>query len=78
MPFKLLTTSDLHLGKKSSNVPRSLEESSTRFTWHWIIQWAVEHEVDVMVLTGKWNVDRDNHFFEAIGPHRIETFKEEE
>jgi aspartate/glutamate racemase len=50
MPFKLLTTADLHLGKKSSNVPRSLEESSTRFTWHRIIEWAVENEVDAVIL----------------------------
>lgn len=67
MPFKILATADLHLGKKSSNVPRNLDESSTRFTWHRIIEYAVEHEIDAIVLAGDI-VDRDNRYFEASGP----------
>ncbi|MFH5833194.1 exonuclease SbcCD subunit D [Halalkalibaculum sp. DA384] len=67
MPFKILTTADLHLGKKSSNVPRNLDESSTRFTWHRIVEYAVVNEIDALILAGDV-VDRDNRYFEARGP----------
>jgi len=67
MPLKILATADLHLGRKSSSVPRNLEESSTQFTWRRIIEYAIDKSVGVVVLAGDI-VDRDNRFFEAIGP----------
>lgn len=67
MPFKLLITADLHLGRKSSSVPRNSEESSTKFSWHRMVDWAVKNKVDAVVLAGDI-IDRDNRFFEAIGP----------
>lgn len=65
--MKLLVSADLHLGKQSSNVSKSLPESSVKFTWERIIKLAVEDKVDAVVLAGDI-VDRDNRFFEAIGP----------
>jgi len=52
MPLKILATADLHLGRKSSSVPRNLEESSTQFTWQRIIEYAIDKSVDVVVLAG--------------------------
>ena len=67
MAIKILATSDLHLGRKSSEVPSSEKESSTRFTWENMVEWCIHHNTDVMLLAGDI-VDRDNRFFEAIGP----------
>jgi DNA repair protein SbcD/Mre11 len=67
MPFKLLISADLHIGRKSSSVPRSTEESSAKFTWYRMVEWAVKNQVDAFVLAGDI-IDRDNRFFEAIGP----------
>ncbi len=65
--MKLLASADLHLGKQSSNVPASDSESSVTFTWNRIIRLAVDNSVDALLLSGDI-VDRDNRFFEAIGP----------
>lgn len=65
--MKILASADLHLGKQSSNVSKSLSESSVKFTWERMIKLAVEERVDAVVLAGDV-VDRDNRFFEAIGP----------
>jgi len=67
MSLKLLITADLHLGRKSSSVPRTVDESSTKFTWHRMVEWAVKNKVDAVVLAGDI-IDRDNRYFEAIGP----------
>lgn len=74
MPFNILATADLHLGRKSSSVPRNLEESSTQFTWRRIIDYAIDNAVDAVVLAGDI-IDWDNRFFEAIGPIQ-EGFKQ--
>jgi DNA repair protein SbcD/Mre11 len=65
--MKILVSADLHLGKQSSNVSKSLSESSVKFTWDRMIKLALEDKVDAVVLAGDI-VDRDNRFFEAIGP----------
>jgi exonuclease SbcD len=65
--MKILVSADLHLGKQSSNVSKSLSESSVKFTWDRMFKLAVEERVDAVVLAGDI-VDRDNRFFEAIGP----------
>lgn len=67
MPLKILATADLHLGKKSSAVPTDAEESSTRHTWKRMVEWAIGHDVDVVVMAGDL-IDQDNRYFEAIGP----------
>ncbi len=67
MAIKILATGDLHLGKKSSSVPESAEESSTKFTWNRIVDWLIKNRIDILVLTGDI-VDQDNRYFEAIGP----------
>ncbi|MCC5905730.1 MAG: DNA repair exonuclease [Balneolaceae bacterium] len=67
MPLKLLITADLHLGRKSSSVPRTVDESSTKYTWHRMVDWAIKNQVDAVVLAGDI-IDRDNRYFEAIGP----------
>lgn len=69
MPFKILSTADLHLGRKSSSVPRNALESSAKFTWHRMVDWAIQNQSDAVVLAGDI-IDRDNRFFEAIGPIR--------
>lgn len=65
--MNILAAADLHLGKQSSNVPRDLQESSVTFTWDRIVIYAVDERVDAVLLAGDV-VDRDNRFFEAIGP----------
>ncbi len=67
MAIKILATGDLHLGKKSSSVPESTEEGSTKFTWNRIVEWSIRNGIDILVLTGDI-VDQDNRYFEAIGP----------
>ena len=67
MPIKILATADLHLGRKSSAVPSDAEESSTKFTWNNMVDWAIEHGVHVLLLSGDI-IDQDNKYYEAIGP----------
>lgn len=67
MAFKILATSDLHLGKKSSEIPLSEKESSVRYTWEKIVDWCIRHSVDALVLAGDI-IDRDNRYFESVGP----------
>jgi len=67
MVLKILATGDLHIGKKSSSVSESAEESSTKFTWNLIVDWSINNGINVLVLTGDI-VDQDNRYFEAIGP----------
>jgi len=65
--MKILASADLHLGKQSSNVLKSLSESSVKFTWDRIVAYAVDEQLDALLLAGDI-VDRDNRFFETIGP----------
>jgi exonuclease SbcD len=65
MPIKILATADLHLGKTSADI--SGEAASTKSTWAALVSWAIQNDVDVMVLCGDI-IDRNNRYFEAIGP----------
>lgn len=65
--MNILAAADLHLGKQSSNVPKDVRESSVTFTWDRIVAYAINEQVDALLLAGDV-VDRDNRFFEAIGP----------
>ncbi len=71
MALKICVTADLHLGRKSSEVPASAEASSTKYTWKRIVDWALHHEVDALLLAGDV-VDQANRYFEAIGPMQDE------
>jgi len=65
MSIKILATSDLHLGKRSSGVIG--EHASTKVTLNKIVEYCIEKSIDVLLLCGDI-VDRDNRFFEAYGP----------
>src|SRR6056297_709375 len=67
MPIKILATADLHLGRKSSALPPEAEPHSTRHSWKRLVDWAIRHQVDVLLLAGDI-VDEDNRYFEATGP----------
>ena len=67
MAITVLATGDIHIGKKSSSIFQDAEESATKYSWFRIVDYAIKHEVDVLALTGDV-VDRDNRYFEAIGP----------
>ncbi len=67
MPIKILAAGDLHLGKRSSGVPDDARTSSSKYTWELMINMCIDKQVDVLVLPGDI-IDKDNRFFEAIGP----------
>lgn len=66
MPFTLLATADLHLGRSSSSLKEYNDILSTRHSWQGIIQYAINNEIDAITLSGDI-VDQDNRYFEAIG-----------
>lgn len=65
MPIRILATADLHLGKASADV--SGHFATTKYTWDTLVNWAITQAVDVVALCGDI-VDRDNRYFEAVGP----------
>ena len=48
-------------------MPGQAEEASTKYTWKKMVDWAINHEVDIVVMAGDL-IDQDNRYFEAIGP----------
>ncbi len=67
MEIKILATGDLHLGRRSSEVPAPKDFGSTQWVWKRLIDEAIRRKVDIVALTGDI-IDRENRFFEAIGP----------
>lgn len=65
--MNILVSADLHLGKQSSNMKKGEMESSVTFTWQRMTDHVIENRMDALVLAGDI-IDRDNRFFEAIGP----------
>ncbi|NBC96615.1 MAG: DNA repair exonuclease [Deinococcus-Thermus bacterium] len=66
-PLRLLCTGDLHLGRYPSRLPTRHRALAVGSVWDAIVAYAVEQQVDAVLLTGDV-VDRDNRFFEALGP----------
>lgn len=67
MALKIIATGDIHIGKRSSAISESTEISATKNTWNRIVEWSITNQVDIVALTGDI-IDRDNRYFEAIGP----------
>ena len=64
---KILCTGDLHLGRRPSRISRWRAELGIAHVWEKIVETAITHRVDLVVLTGDV-VDRENRYFEAMGP----------
>lgn len=67
MPIKILAAADLHLGRRSPDLPGDADDASVKRTWRKLVEHATSREVDVLLLAGDI-VDQDNKYFEAIGP----------
>lgn len=67
MAIKILVTGDIHLGRRSGSIDNSSLYGSIRYIWEEIVSRAIESSIDIVALTGDV-VDRDNRYFEAIGP----------
>ncbi|MFN7962759.1 MAG: DNA repair exonuclease [Thermoanaerobaculia bacterium] len=68
--LKLLVTGDLHLGRRASRLPDELADDprfSATAVWTALVERALTEDVAAVLLTGDV-VDRDNRFFEALGP----------
>lgn len=67
--MKILCAGDLHLGRRSSRLPRRLDgrAHSAAGGWERIVDLALREGVDVVALSGDL-VDRENRFYEAVGP----------
>ncbi len=66
--MKLLVSADLHIGRRSSRLPAHLAaEYTPGALWQRMCEEAVSREVDAVLLAGDL-VERDNAFFEALGP----------
>lgn len=65
----LLCTGDLHIGRRPTRLhsTETAGNCSCAAMWDSIAETAIRRQVDAVVLTGDV-VDRENRFFEAIGP----------
>ncbi len=66
MGYKILATSDLHLGKSSAGVKAGNNETATKVTWKRMVDLAIADNVDAIIIAGDI-IDRDDHYYEAIG-----------
>ena len=68
MPFCLLLTGDVHIGRSSSRVSESMRhEARAGAAWARIAELALTEQVNALLLSGDV-VDESNRFWEAIGP----------
>ncbi len=65
--IQILSTADLHLGRRPSQVPVDVNRCSTVDGWHQVVEAARRRDVDVVMLVGDI-VDQNNKFYEAFGP----------
>lgn len=75
--MRLLLAGDLHLGRRSTRIPETVPHASTADAWHRLVDLAIAHAVDAVLLSGDV-VDQDNRFFEARTPlesglHRLRS-----
>ena len=69
-PESPLVTGDLHLGRRSARLPAALandRRGSAVAAWERVVQLALDRRVEAVVLTGDV-VDRENRYYEAVGP----------
>jgi len=71
MPLKIIAAADLHLGRTSSAVPDDAHEKSTIFTLKRIVNYAIAQKANMVTFSGDI-IDRDNRYYEAIGPLQAE------
>ena len=67
MPFQILCTGDVHLGRRPTRIPEGIDASplGPRAAWEAIVASAIERNVDAVVLTGDV-VHENNRFYEAF------------
>ena len=65
--MKILATADLHLGRATATGNDQNEMLSATQVWQRIVTYAIEQNVDLLLLAGDI-IDRDNRFYEAAGP----------
>jgi DNA repair exonuclease SbcCD nuclease subunit len=78
-PIQILCTGDLHLGRYPSRVPTRDRTLSVEHLWQDLVGYAVQQDVDAVVLTGDV-VDSENATYESLGPLQrgLERLDEEE
>src|SRR5690349_878858 len=69
--MRILCAGDLHIGRRSSRIPATLDASlaSATAAWRRIVELAISRQADVVALSGDL-VDERNKFFEAVVPLR--------
>lgn len=67
MPFRILCSGDVHLGRRPTRIPEGIDAGSLgpRTAWQAIVASAIERKVDAVVLTGDV-ADASNRFYEAF------------
>ena len=67
--MRLLLAGDIHIGRSSTGIANHFAKDELRSASAWarIVDLAIEEEVDVVCLSGDV-VDKENKFWEAIGP----------
>ncbi|MEX2526466.1 MAG: DNA repair exonuclease [Gemmatimonadota bacterium] len=65
----LLCTGDIHIGRRPSRLPTHLDgrRFAASAAWNQVVDEAVQRRVDAVVLTGDI-VERENRYYEALGP----------
>ena len=61
MAINIIVTGALHIGKRSLSLNGSDPKTSTKYTWANIVQYTIDRQIDLLLLTGDI-VDRDNRF----------------
>ena len=69
--MRLLCASDLHLGRQPAGLPDHLgldpARTATSTVWDNLVELALNEHVDAVLLAGNM-IDRENRFFEPLGP----------
>lgn len=65
--IRILCTGDIHLGRRPTRIPADSSETTVEHIWEQMVDYAVNQDVDAVVLTGDV-VDQENKFYESFGP----------